>query len=221
MTRRQQLVIFDCDGVLVDSEPIANRVFAEMVGELGLAMTSEDVFERFGGRSMSYCVATVTDMLGRPVPAEFLGDYRSRLGAALEKELRPMPGIAAALDAIGVPYCVASSGDHQKMRTTLGITKLLPRFDGRLFSVTEVARGKPFPDVFLLAAERCGVEPAACAVVEDSPVGVAAGRAAGMRVLGYAAATPRRRLLAAGAHAVFDDMRELPALIGGDPAAGS
>ncbi len=104
------------------------------------------------------------------------------------------------------------------MRTTLGITGLWPRFEGRLFSVTEVPRGKPFPDVFLLAAERFGVAPAACVVIEDTPVGVTAGVAAGMRVFGYSASTPQLRLADAGAHVIFDDMRKLPLLLDASPA---
>ena len=208
-----QLIIFDCDGVLVDSEVITNRVFAQMLNELGLPVTLDDMFEKFVGHSMSHCLEMITDMLEKPLPSTFVDEYRRRTSEALEVELRPVPGIEEALDAIRLPYCVASSGDHQKMRNTLGITGLLPRFEGRLFSVSEVSRGKPFPDVFLLAAERCGVVPADCVVVEDTPVGVTAGVAAGMRVLGYAASTPRRRLIDAGAHLVFDDMRALPSLI--------
>jgi len=208
-----QLVIFDCDGVLVDSERIANRIFAAMLNELGLAVTLEDMFEKFVGHSMRQCVEMIEQMLGRPVPANFVDELQSRTRVALEAELKATPGIEEALDSIRVPFCVASSGDHRKMRTTLGITGLLPRFEGRLFSVTEVARGKPFPDVFLLAAGRLGVDPAACAVVEDTPIGVSAGVAAGMRVFGYAASTPAQRLTKAGAHVIFDHMRQLPALL--------
>ena len=212
-----ELVIFDCDGVLVDSERITNRVFAQMLNELGLPVTLEDMFERFVGNSMSHCLELINQMLGKPPPSGFFDEYRVRTKSALESELKPISGIEDALDAIGIPYCVASSGDHDKMRATLGITKLLPKFEGRLFSVTEVPRGKPHPDVFLLAAERFGVAPAGCAVVEDTPVGVAAGVAAGMRVFGYAASTPRRRLIDAGAHVIFDDMRNLRALLLGAP----
>src|SRR5690606_23654356 len=117
------------------------------------------------------------------------------------------------LDRITLPRCVASSGDHEKMRFTLGITGLWSRFEGRIFSVTEVKNPKPAPDVFLYAASRCGVAPADCAVVEDTPTGVAAAVAAGMTVLGYSALTPAHRLLAAGAHHVFDRMSDLPGLL--------
>ena len=216
---RLELVIFDCDGVLVDSERVTNRIFAAMLNELGLSVTLEDMFARFVGHSMTQCLDLITEMLGRPPPANFLDEYRSRTRAALETDLLPTPGVEEALKRIRLPCCVASSGDHEKMRITLGITGLWPRFEGRLFSVTEVPRGKPFPDVFLLAASRLGANPSACAVVEDAPVGVKAGVAAGMRVFGYAALTPAHRLLEAGAQVTFEHMRELPGLLDGEDAA--
>ena len=129
-----------------------------------------------------------------------------------------MPGIELVLDALDaarVPFCVASSGDHEKMNTTLGITGLLPRFAGRIFSVTQVARGKPAPDVYLFAARQLGAEPAACVVVEDTPPGVQAGVAAGMTVFGFCAHTPEQKLTAAGAHRTFGDMQRLVAMLSG------
>jgi HAD superfamily hydrolase (TIGR01509 family) len=210
---RYQLVIFDCDGVLVDSERITNRVFVEMLNALGLRLTLEDMFEQFVGRSMGQCMAKITDLLGRAPPDDFLPAYRARTAAALASSLKPGPGIEAALNAITLPWCVASSGEHAKMRTTLGVTGLLPRFEGRIFSVTDVAHPKPAPDVFLHAAQQCGVAPADCVVIEDTPTGVAAGVAAGMTVMGYCALTPAQRLLAAGAHHVFGDMALLPRLL--------
>jgi HAD superfamily hydrolase (TIGR01509 family) len=210
------LVIFDCDGVLVDSELITNRVFARMINELGVPVTLDDMFEKFVGRTMSYCCGLITQMSGRPLPEDFVAQYRLRTTAALHAELRAVPGIENVLDAIearGLPYCVASSGSHDKMRTTLGITGLFPRLQGKLFSVTEVVNAKPAPDVFLHAARMCGVEPTSCCVVEDSPIGVAAGVAAGMTVFGYCALTPKQRLIDAGAHQTFSDMSRLPQLI--------
>lgn len=208
-----ELVIFDCDGVLVDSERISNQVFADMLVELCFPATLDYMFEHFMGHSMSYCMDLVGNLLGRLPPADFVDQYRTRVKVAFQTALQPVHGIEAALDHIKVPFCVASSGDHDKMRTTLGITGLLPRFDGKLFSVTEVARSKPWPDVFLHVARMHGVAPKACVVIEDSPTGVRAAVAAGMTVIGYAAMTPPARLLGAGAHQVFGSMTELGALI--------
>ena len=209
------LVIFDCDGVLVDSELITNRVFAGMLNELGIPVTLEDMFERFVGRSMPQCLDLITKMLGRPVPPHFVEEYQTRSAAALRSELKAVPDIETVLAGIRVPYCVASSGTHEKMQTTLGLTGLLPQFRGKMYSVTEVAQSKPFPDVFLYAARRQGVAPADCAVIEDTPTGVRAGVAAGMTVFGYCAMTPKQRLIAAGAHHTFERMRDLPGLISG------
>ena len=213
MSGKTRLVIFDCDGVLVDSEPIANRVFAQALAELGLHLSDEQMFDYFIGRSMPYCLGVVERLLGRSVPNTFLADLQARTFAALAAELRPMPHIEYALDRITAPCCVASSGDHEKMRTTLGSTGLLPRFEGRLFSVTQVPHAKPAPDVYLYAAEQMGAAPGTCVVVEDTPPGVQAGAAAGMTVLGYCAHTPAAKLRSAGAHVTFDDMRLLPRLL--------
>jgi HAD superfamily hydrolase (TIGR01509 family) len=214
---RFSLVVFDCDGVLVDSELITNRIFARMLNELGIPVTLEHMFEQFVGRSMATCLEKIADLLGGPVPEDFVHQYHVRTNAALQSELKAVPGIETVLDEIKVPYCVASSGSHEKMQTTLGITGLLPRFQGKIFSVTEVARSKPFPDVFLYAAARSGVAASECAVVEDTPTGVAAGVAAGMTVYGYCALTPPHRLREAGAHYTFDSMRKLPPLLAAAP----
>jgi len=209
-----ELIIFDCDGVLVDSEPITNRVFGEMLGELGMQVTLDEMFELFVGYSMTQCLTVISERLGKMPPPDFVQNYYTRARVALGAELTAVPGVVEALDQITLPYCVASSGAHEKMRMTLGITGLLPRFEGRMFSATEVARGKPAPDIFLHAASKFGVRPAACLVVEDTPPGVAAGVAAGMTVYGYSAQTPAARLLAAGARRVFHDMTQLPLLLG-------
>lgn len=208
-----RLVIFDCDGVLVDSEPAANRVFAEALDELGLRLTIPQMYAEFVGRPMSYCLQRVEQLLGRPVPEQFEVDLRRRTLEVFRRELRATPGIEDALHRIRIPMCVASSGDHEKMRATLGMTGLLPRFEGRLFSATQVAHGKPAPDVYLFAAAKCGVAPNECVVVEDSAVGVQAGVAAHMKVLGYSAHGNAQQLKDAGAAITFDDMRTLPELI--------
>ncbi len=206
-------VIFDCDGVLVDTEGAANRVLAEVLTDAGLPTTAEESMATYMGRSWVSCMAIATERFGRPLPeAELRERYRSGVRAAWERELAPVPGIVAALDAIaarGLPTCVASSGEHERMRFTLGRTGLLPRFDGRLFSATEVARGKPAPDLFLHAARAMGFDPATTVVVEDTVPGAQAGVAAGMRVLGFARQSAAADLAAAGAEP-FADMARLP-----------
>lgn len=208
-----ELVIFDCDGVLVDSEPIANRTLALMLEELGLRLTPTQMFEHFVGYSISHCLNVIEGLLGRAPPENFRADLQARTFAAFRTELRAMPGIEEALELIDAPFCVASSGEHEKMRMTLGLTGLLPKFEGRLFSVTQVARGKPAPDIYLFAAAQCAAAPVNCVVIEDTPPGAKGGVAAGMTVFGFCAHTPKDKLLAAGAHVTFDDMRALPKLL--------
>jgi len=222
---RWDLVIFDCDGVLVDSEPIANRVFTDLLNEIGLRTTLEETMRDYVGRSMAACMAIVGERLGRPVPDDFVDAFRDRTADAFRAELRGVPGIEAALDAItrdALPTCVASSGEHRKIRLSLGLTGLLPRFEGRVFSAQDVPRGKPHPDLFLHAARTLGADPARCAVIEDSPLGVRAGVAAGMTVFGFAARTDpgarsRADALAALGATTFDDMTRLPDLLRGAP----
>ncbi|MFE0460046.1 HAD family hydrolase [Kitasatospora sp. NPDC058965] len=215
------LVLFDCDGVLVDSERIAVRVQCEVGAELGWPLTAAEVLDRFVGRSSASIAEQVAERLGRPVAERWQARFEELHRAAVDRELTAVPGIEEALAALTVPSCVASSGSHPKMRHTLGVTGLHDRFAGRIFSATEVGRGKPFPDLFLHAAERLGARPEHCVVVEDSKYGVQAARAAGMRALGFAGGlTPAQWLADAGA-AVFTDMRELPALLAGiDADAG-
>ena len=208
-----ELVIFDCDGVLVDSEHITNTVLAELLNELGLSVNLNYMYEHFMGKSMSQCMGLITSMLGKSPPSNFEESYRERSRIALENGLRPVLGVPEMLQDLQLPCCVASSGSHDKMRTTLSITGLLPRFAGRLYSVTEVAHGKPAPDVFLYAAAQCSAKPDTCAVVEDTPTGVAAGVAAGMIVFGYTGMIPAGRLQIAGAHHTFEHMRELNGLL--------
>ncbi|MEZ5658368.1 MAG: HAD family hydrolase [Burkholderiaceae bacterium] len=211
---RFDLIIFDCDGVLVDSELITNRVFCAMLNEIGVAITLAQMFERFVGLSTPQCVALITQMRGEPPPPGFVDEYHRRAGAALDAEVVAVTDVESVLDRLTMPSCVASSGTHEKIRLTLGRTGLLARFEGRIFSVSDVGLPKPAPDIYLLAAERHGIDPSRCAVIEDSPPGVAAGVAAGMQVFGYAERTPAERLRAAGAHQVFDRMLELPGLLG-------
>jgi len=208
------LVIFDCDGVLVDSEPIAVRIDIAMLAEVGLTLSEEEVIERFMGRSPEVIVQTVEEQLGHPPPDSWFERAQSRLRRAFETELRPVAGIEEALAQIDAPVCVASSSAPPNLRFKLELTGLYDRFAGHVFSASEVANGKPAPDLFLHAAARMGAEPERCVVVEDSRHGVAAARAAGMDVLAYAGGgmTPAP-VLAGPRTTVFDDMRGLPKLI--------
>jgi HAD superfamily hydrolase (TIGR01509 family) len=215
-----ELVIFDCDGVLVDSEPLSNRVLAEELTAIGLPTTTEDSVRDYMGRSWATCSALIEERLGRPLPADFGARYHDRLFELFRRELVAVSGVEAALGAIEAPTCVASSGSHERIRLALEVTGLLDRFDGRIFSATDVVYGKPAPDLFLHAAERIGVAPERCVVVEDSPAGVEAGRSAGMQVLAYASHGDAPALAAAGAR-VFADMSELPGLLVSDSAPRS
>ncbi|MEU8460930.1 HAD family hydrolase [Streptomyces sp. NPDC029003] len=215
-TEPVQLVIFDCDGVLVDSERIAARVQVELGARLGWPLTEDEVVRRFIGRSSASVREQVAARLGDETARAWEESFALLHAQAVDAGLDPVDGLPEALDRITLATCVASSGSHEKMRHTLGRTGLYERFAGRIHSATEVPRGKPAPDLFLYAAARMGVDPAACVVVEDSRPGVEAARAAGMRALGYAGGLTPASALAGPGTTVFTDMRELPALLGLD-----
>jgi HAD superfamily hydrolase (TIGR01509 family) len=206
-----ELLILDNDGVLVDSEPIANRVLSKLLTEYGDPTTFEETVERYMGTSLAHTRQVVEAKLGRPLPADLEDRYHDELFTRMRAELRPINGIETALDAIDLPTCVASSGTHERIEFALKTTGLYPRFAGRIFSAEDVERGKPFPDLFLYAAEQAGADPAACVVVEDSPYGVQAAKAAGMTVIGYAAMTPAERLIEADT--LITTMADLPAAV--------
>ena len=218
MRRRDVLVIFDCDGVLVDSEPLANASLSRALRAQGLDWSVEETMRRLMGRSLKSCVEIVEAELGRALPDDFLESMQAVTYRSFrEAPLQPVPGVRDAVLAVqqaGLATCVASSGAQEKMRFTLGLTGLWDLFEGRIFSASEVPRGKPFPDLFLHAAIRMDVQPFACTVVEDSVPGVQAARSAGMRVLAYAGAPyADAAALARAGGEVFDDMRRLPDLV--------
>ena len=218
MADAYDLVIFDCDGVLVDSERIAVRVEAEYLAELGWPLSQAEIVERFMGRTTEYMDEAIEARLGSRLPGDWKDQFQRRYREAFAADLVPVHGVVEALDQISVPTCVASSGSHDKLRLTLGHTGLYGRFEGRIFSGYEVANGKPAPDLFLHAASRMGVDPAGCAVVEDSRWGVEAARAAGMRAFGYAGGLTPPDFLEGHGTVVFEDMRDLPGLLAGGPA---
>jgi HAD superfamily hydrolase (TIGR01509 family) len=213
-----ELVIFDCDGVLVDSEVIACRVDAACLTEIGFPTTSAEVMERYVGVSAATMFADLAARHGRPLPSEFPETLRARLAAAFEAELIAMPAIAETLARLTSRRCVASSSTPDRLRHSLAVAGLLHAFDPHIFSATQVQRGKPAPDLFLFAAAQMNIAPQRCVVIEDSRAGVAAAVAAGMRVLGFAGGSHcgpahAAQLAAAGAATVFADMRDLPKLI--------
>jgi HAD superfamily hydrolase (TIGR01509 family) len=213
MPRDIRLVIFDCDGVLVDSEVLAVRVVSELLTEAGWPLGPDEVAQRFVGLSTGDMMAHIADHFGGHMPANFGALHAERFESAVRSELTPVPGIVDALDALDLPTCVASSGSHARMRLTLGVTGLYERFAGRIYSASEVAEGKPAPDLFLHAAAGMGVAPEHCVVVEDSRFGVEAARRAGMVALGFAGGLTEPAALEGPETVVFTDMARLPALI--------
>jgi HAD superfamily hydrolase (TIGR01509 family) len=217
---RPSLLIFDCDGVLVDSEKLADRALSRMLRELGLEMSEAEVRRSFVGMAMPDCYAEIGRLTGRPVPDDWIARLDALDHELYQRELEPVPGVRDLLEAVhghGMPRCVASSSALDKMHVKLAVTGLAPYFAREaLFSAQMVERAKPHPDVFLLAAGRMGHAPPRCVVIEDSARGVQGAVAAGMAVIGYAGdpLTDADALMAAGAAHVVEDMAEAAALIG-------
>lgn len=213
------LLIFDCDGVLIDSEIIANRVMAEALCAVGYDCTPEQSVDRFVGLHFAAVAERVQAETGIVIAPEFGSAVRDRTIARFPAELCGIPGVPAAIEAIGLPCCVASSSAMAWIETGLRIAGLHGHFAPNIFNAAMVARGKPAPDLFLHAAAEMGVAPQACVVIEDSVAGVTGARAAGMPVFGFVggghAGSPhyRKRLEDAGAALVFDNMAALPRLI--------
>ena len=213
------LVIFDCDGVLVDSEVISCRAHAETLTRHGYPITPDQVFDRFLGRSMRKATLEIEAELGRPLPEDFQTQVYAEIFRLFAASLEATPHIDEALAAIMMPVCVASSGPPEKISTSLNHVGLYDRFAPHIFSAVQVTNGKPAPDLFLFAAEQMKTAPARCLVIEDSVAGVTGAQAAGMVVFGYHGGSHCRpdtaeTLRAAGAAVTFDDMRQLPDLIG-------
>ena len=198
---KYELVIFDCDGVLVDSEPLANQVLRDALAREGLDLSLSQVISEFVGLSMNSVVSRAEEMMGHSLPADFLDRVQVETFEVFHRELTAVEGIhdvVAHLKEKGIKSCVASSGDFSKMEVTLGLTGLKEDFDGRIFSSSQVSRGKPWPDLYLFAADQMGIDPALCLVVEDSLPGVRGAVAAGMDVLAYSVRDECDALLKAG-----------------------
>ncbi|WP_274626255.1 HAD family hydrolase [Arvimicrobium flavum] len=218
------LVIFDCDGVLVDSEVISIAVLRDGLARNGVMIGEEDAYERFLGRSMATILDTLRSDYGLVLPEEEMHALRDELFHRFEAELKPIPGIRETLERIGGARCVASSSQPDRIRLSLRVTGLLALLEPHIYSATMVKRGKPSPDLFLYAAEQMGAAPEDCLVVEDSPAGILAARSAGMRVVGFSGGSHARypgfaeRLEALGPDFMLSDVRRLPELIAALPA---
>lgn len=217
---RLDLVIFDCDGVLVDSEKPANRLLQTMLAEQGVTLSLAETEATFIGLSLPSCVELVRERYGVVLAADFIAEAERRTAEVLAREVQAIPGVAATLARLPCLTCVASSGAVGKMQLTLGRTGLLPLFEGRLFSAAMVRRGKPAPDLFLHAAAEMGVDPARAAVIEDSPFGIQAAVAAGMLAVGFTGGGHRELgrdgplLTKAGAAFVVERLEDLPQRFG-------
>jgi HAD superfamily hydrolase (TIGR01509 family) len=213
------LVIFDCDGVLVDSEPLAMRVLLETIARQGIALEPSAAYRDYLGRSLASISASLHDSHGMPLGEGALESMRRDLYALYRRELRPTPGVRAAIEQLAVPFCVASSSHVERIRLSLELTGLLPLFGDRIFSASMVEHGKPAPDLFRLAANAMAARPARCLVIEDSPAGIMAARAAGMAVFAYTGGSHiaisgiRPAIETLGPDAIFDDMNRLADLV--------
>lgn len=222
MSPEKRLVIFDCDGVLVDSEPISIEVLVASFARAGVLIDEAGAYRRFLGRSLSTVIAAAREEFGLDMNEAFLERLRQDLFARFRADLRPIPGIIEALEALqaqGIGWCVASSSHMERIRLSLTVTGLIDRFDPNIFSAAMVTRGKPAPDLFLHAAERMGRTPSDCIVIEDSPAGIEAAKAAGMTVFAFTGgshthfASHRAALDALAPDAVFDAMADLIHLV--------
>lgn len=215
------LVIFDCDGVLVDSEPISMSVLVEVIEAAGGHIGEDEAYDRFLGRSMASICKILSAEFGLDITADHLETMRRRLYARFEAELQPIPGVKAAIRALACEKCVASSSQLERVRLSLTVTGLIDDLSDHIFSSSMVTHGKPAPDLFLHAARTMAFKPEDCLVIEDSLAGISAAKAAGMRVFGFVggshAARPSHLAAMRGLepNLIFDDMKALPDLVAG------
>ncbi|MCB5187423.1 HAD family hydrolase [Methylobacillus caricis] len=209
-----KLVIFDCDGVLVDSERITNRVFVDMLNDAGIPASLQDMQAYFVGNSLQQCKQIVLDVYGKALAPDFIEQYKPRRDQALKLGLQAVAGVKELLENLVLPACVASNSEGQKVNEMLGLCDLLQYFDGRIFSAADLGRPKPAPDVYLSAAKAMQVLPQDCIVIEDTHIGVSAAVAAGMTVIGYDGTMDATRLVDAGASYIISHMSEASILLG-------
>jgi HAD superfamily hydrolase (TIGR01509 family) len=216
---RPDAIIFDFDGVIADSEMLANRVLADMLTALGLSTTLDDALDRYMGKRLPDLIAAIESEMARPLAGAFAHDLQAATLARFRADLREVPGARQFLDAhAGVDRCIASSSSRERLALSLDVLGLAGQFAGRVFSADEVAKGKPHPDLFLMAAAHLGADPVRCLVIEDGESGVRAGVAAGMTVIGLCAGGHIRpghadRLVAAGAHYMANGWSDVAILL--------
>ena len=211
-----KLVIFDCDGVLVDSEAIGNRFISEALTLAGIPISAEDALSKFLGGKLTQIKEDAEKQLGFSLPANWVDEIYKKQFSEFRKNLKSISGIEDVLDVlerINTPVCVGSNGPLNKMEVSLGVTKLKDRFLGRIFSADQVENPKPAPDLYLYCADQMGVLPQHCLVIEDSPRGASAGVAAGMSVFGYTGGGDNSALKKVGCTKTFDTMQEIAALL--------
>ncbi len=209
---KYKCVIFDCDGVLIDSETIAIETMVDMANDLGANISKEGAISRFKGKSFSSCMDTFSEIIGKPLPETFEVDYRVKSFEAFKENIQPIEGIKDVVKNLKVPFCTASSGPENKIRLNLGLTGLLPFFENNIFSCYTIKKWKPDPGVFLWAAETMGFKPSECVVVEDSLSGVRAAKNGDFDVFGFTAHDYHNELKAE-ATKTFDSMSELLKMI--------
>lgn len=211
---KYDLIIFDCDGVLVDSEPIANKIFADLLNSLGYNLSYRECEEMFTGRSDNDCLIILEELTGKKPPEDLFDKFDEMAFEAYERELKTVDGIEEILLMLNFKdFCLASNAPEKKIYKALNVTGLLPKFQGKIFSSSMVERPKPFPDLFLHAAKKMNAVPDKCVVIEDSPFGVSAAISAGMDVFGYCGRTDKKILENAGA-TTFSRMSDLKELLG-------
>ncbi|MFP4847131.1 HAD family hydrolase [Winogradskyella sp. PE311] len=209
---RYKCIIFDCDGVLVDSEVIGNQVIVDLANQLGANIDLEYALQHFKGNSLENCMHQIEDLTDAPIPKSFESDYRRQSFEKFKSDIKPIEGIKEVIKKLKIPFCVASSGPESKIRLNLELTGLLPYFEGNIFSCYAVKKWKPDPAVFLWAAETMGFEPKDCLVIEDSPIGVQGALNGGFDVYGYTAHDYKDELQIK-ATKTFNDMIMLPMLM--------
>jgi len=184
---KYKCVIFDCDGVLVDSEPIGNQVMVDMANELGAQIDLNYAYQNFKGNALKKCISQISELVDFEIPSNFEAEYRGRSFEKFRNEIQPVEGILDLIKSLKIPFCVASSGPENKIRLNLELTGLLPYFESKIFSCYAIQKWKPDPAVFLWASEIMGFQPSECVVIEDSPIGVDAAINGGFDVFGFTA----------------------------------